>query len=163
MGYQLIETVTVGSGGAASIEFTSIPQDGVDLLLLVSARTSSASIKWSAAFFINGSDAGSIISLIGNGSSVTSSSVSQMLTVLNGGNTTANTFNNASVYISNYTSSLAKSISSDHAIENNATDSDQSLFAMSSTNTSPVSSLGIITGTTIVEHSTASLYKITAD
>ncbi len=36
---QLIETIEVGAGGAASIEFTSIPQDGVDLLLMVSART----------------------------------------------------------------------------------------------------------------------------
>jgi len=31
MSFELVETVTVGAGGASSIEFTSIPQDGTDL------------------------------------------------------------------------------------------------------------------------------------
>ena len=35
MGYQLIETITLASS-ASSIEFTSIPQDGVDLVILLS-------------------------------------------------------------------------------------------------------------------------------
>ena len=36
--YKLIETVTVGVGGAASIDFTSIPQTYKDLLFVVSGR-----------------------------------------------------------------------------------------------------------------------------
>ena len=38
MGIQLIERVDVGSGGLSQIVFTSIPQDGVDLLCLYSLR-----------------------------------------------------------------------------------------------------------------------------
>ena len=38
--YTLISSVTVGSGGAASIEFTSIPSTYTDLVLKLSARSS---------------------------------------------------------------------------------------------------------------------------
>ena len=44
--YTLISSVTVGSGGAASIEFTSIPADYTDLLLKVSMRCA-GSQQWS--------------------------------------------------------------------------------------------------------------------
>ena len=43
MGMQLIEHIEVGSGGAASIEFTGIDQTGQDLLLKVSSRNSADS------------------------------------------------------------------------------------------------------------------------
>lgn len=36
---ELIGVVTVGAGGAASMEFTNIPQDATDLFLLVSGRS----------------------------------------------------------------------------------------------------------------------------
>jgi len=36
---QLIQTVTVGSGGASSIDFTSIPQNFTDLQIVISARS----------------------------------------------------------------------------------------------------------------------------
>jgi hypothetical protein len=36
--YEAIETVEVGSGGAADIEFTSIPGTYTDLVVKVSAR-----------------------------------------------------------------------------------------------------------------------------
>jgi len=37
--YQAIATVTVGSGGAANITFSSIPQTYTDLCLFISARS----------------------------------------------------------------------------------------------------------------------------
>jgi hypothetical protein len=37
--YEIIASVTVGSGGAANIEFTSIPATYTDLVVLFSART----------------------------------------------------------------------------------------------------------------------------
>lgn len=39
---QLIQTIVVGSGGAATVEFTSIPQDADELVLITSYRTSSS-------------------------------------------------------------------------------------------------------------------------
>ena len=36
--HNLISTITVGSGGAASIDFTSIPQTYTDLLVKISLR-----------------------------------------------------------------------------------------------------------------------------
>jgi hypothetical protein len=54
MGYQLIEHIEVGSGGAASIEFTGIPQDGVDLVLLASLRTDATGDLASISTKLNG-------------------------------------------------------------------------------------------------------------
>jgi hypothetical protein len=48
MGYQLIETIEVGSGGAASIEFTSIPQDGVQFLTTLRQVQNQHRLKMSA-------------------------------------------------------------------------------------------------------------------
>ena len=42
--YKLIETVTVGSGGAASIEFSSIPQTYTDLKVVYSLRSTNSSV-----------------------------------------------------------------------------------------------------------------------
>jgi len=41
--YTLISSVTVGSGGAATMTFSSIPQTYTDLLVRVSARNTSTS------------------------------------------------------------------------------------------------------------------------
>jgi hypothetical protein len=39
-----IDTVTVGSGGAASIEFTNIPQTYTDLQIVLSARSATSDV-----------------------------------------------------------------------------------------------------------------------
>ena len=41
--FEQITTVTVGSGGASSIDFTSIPQTYTDLVIKTSARNTSTS------------------------------------------------------------------------------------------------------------------------
>jgi len=111
MSYELIETVEVGAGGAASIEFTSIPQDGTDLVVLLSGRTTSGSNR--ADLELNGSTANfTRLRLTGNGSSVASGShTNSIFQGVSRASDTANTFGNTSIYISNYTSSNAKSIS----------------------------------------------------
>ena len=48
-----IQTVTVGSGGASSIDFTSIPQTYTDLCLVYSARLTTTDTNWRLK--INGS------------------------------------------------------------------------------------------------------------
>lgn len=164
MAYELIETIEVGAGGAASIEFTSIPQDGVDLLLLVSARADS-STTFQSNITIN-SDTTSAnyprVRLQGTGSSVSSGSFANAgFGNMEPSTFTANTFANDSVYFSNYTSSSAKSISGDGVTENNASSSYQNIQAVSYSGTSAITSLTITANSgDIVQYSTASLYKI---
>lgn len=160
MAYELIETIEVGAGGAASIEFTSIPQDGVDLLLLVSARAASGTVN-RANLSLNGSASGfSSIYLIGYGTVQSGSSTNDLIEV-NRSDHTSNTFSNARIYFSNYTSSSAKSISTDGVTENNAATAFQKLNAASWSGTSAISSLSMqISGANFAQYSTASLYKI---
>lgn len=162
---QLIESITVGSGGAASIEFTSIPQDGTDLVVLLSERTTSGSYN-SADFIYFNSDADSTTQsgkmLLGNGSSVSSPSWSYSIRSASGG-ATANTFGNAKIYIANYSGSTQKSFSVDSVGENNSTSSDQAIHAGLWPYTAAITAvkIGSLSGN-FVEHSTASLYKITS-
>ena len=173
MGYQLVETIEVGSGGAASIEFTSIPQDGVDLRLVVSARSSGTfgigiNIKSLAITINNDTTTSNYLArnLRGTGSSVVSQAIANYNNAgfLADSDSTANTFASNSIYFANYTSAVSKSYSIDAVSETNATATGQGLWAYSYATTSPVTSLkALIPGDTFVQYSTASLYKITAD
>lgn len=165
MAYELIETIEVGAGGAASIEFTSIPQDGVDLRLVFSAR-SSATLQRDAYVYINGLTSGYTSRwLYGDGSGVYSGSFDGSLWFLNNvmpaAGVTANTFCNASLYFPNYASSSAKSASCDIVEENNSTSSGQLIWAGSHTTTSGITSVMLQTNSgNLVQYSTASLFKI---
>lgn len=162
---QLIQTVTVGAGGAASIVFSSIPQDGTDLILLISARTSLAQTAPALLSITLNSQGSSRITLKALGATVTSTStVAGRAIAINAGNSTANTFSNTSIYIPNYTSTTDKPASIDTAvIANDSTNiligTDADSFPLSAA----VTSITITenANNTIVQNSTASLYKIT--
>jgi hypothetical protein len=166
MGMQLIETIEVGAGGAASIEWSAINQDGQDLVIVCSLRTTEAqrNVLMRVEFNSNTSNY-SYTDLIGIGSSVFSGSGAYLSPlVANGSTSTANTFSNSSVYISNYAGSTAKSLSIDSVTENNATQADQQLVAGLWNNTAAITSVKISNAAAnSVQYSTASLYKITAD
>ena len=162
----LVQTVTVGSGGAASIDFNTIPQDADDLLVVLSGRNTSTSN--SVAFRINGDTAANYRyrRLAGTGSIVVSDNGTADTSGLFGNvatsGSTANTFSNVGVYIVNYKSSVAKSWSSDSVGENNATAAPQEITAGLWTGTAAITSLSIyVSGTNLAQHSIASLYKIT--
>ena len=164
MGYQLIEHIEVGSGGVASIEFTGIPQDGVDLVLKLSSRFSAA--QYRPLVYLN-NETGMVysrIGLLGNGSTVSNTSSSYTGWLVGSVSTdTANTFGNSQLYISNYSSLGMKTISTEGVQENNATDAEQALFAISR-DSGPVTQINLTpTSGNFVQYSTASLYKITAD
>tara|TARA_R110000782_G_scaffold233431_1_gene319542 strand:+ start:187 stop:690 length:504 start_codon:yes stop_codon:yes gene_type:complete len=167
MGYQLIETIEVGSGGAASIEFTGIPQDGVDLQVLLSARGANSGNYNPVYIRFNSVTSGYLYcNLFGNGSAVTSdaNSSSAIETIIPTASATSLVFGSINLKISNYASSTNKSLSLDCVTENNATSSIQRITAGAWANTSAITSMQIITsGGNLVEHSTASIYKITAD
>ena len=154
----LIETITVGSGGAASIEFTGIAGDATDLVLSLSLRNSVDSPSATLAFNTGGSYTRK--RLLGNGSAASSDSATVDLQS-NTSVSTASTFSNSSVYVSNYGSAAAKSYSVDSVNENNATLANQAIIAGSWTGTAAITSLELTpTSGNFVEHSTASLYII---
>tara|TARA_R110000796_G_scaffold156428_1_gene273240 strand:+ start:495 stop:1007 length:513 start_codon:yes stop_codon:yes gene_type:complete len=170
MGMTLIETIEVGSGGASSIEFTGIPQDATSLVLKISARNASAGFR-SYRLQFNGetgftNPVYSMRGLGGDGSStfnISEPNKSEFQISVQGTATTANTFTSAELMFSNYASSTAKSASFEITTENNATEAYARLVAASYNNTSPITAIALSDSQLLVEHSTFSLYMITAD
>jgi len=124
---QLIETKTLGTA-AASIVFTAIPQDGTDLLLLMSPRSTVAGNN-SDNVFLSGNSVVSGYSnrfLAGSGSvavSGTNANNFTTKTVIGIAAATAvagSGWGTSSVYIPNYTSSVNKSVSVDAATTANS-------------------------------------------
>jgi len=164
-----IETVIVGSGGAASIEFASIPQTYTDLLLKVSGRGSRTGNDGGddAYMQFNGYTTGyTNQKLRGYGTNASSSSSSSEIGcyfVIDNVSATASTFGNTELYIPNYTSSNNKSVSSDSVAENNQTNSFLFLVASLWSNTNAITSIIIRPDTQPwLEHTTATLYGITS-
>ena len=164
----LIETKTLGAA-AASIEFTSIPQDGTDLVLLYSGRgVDTGSGRSDIRIQLNSSTTGYSGRVLRGYDSGTvnsaTSSTSQIDTdrIPNEG-ATANTFGNTSIYFPNYTGSTNKSMSIDSVAENNSS----SAYYMSITaglwsNTAAITSIKIFSNVNIQAGSTISLYKVTS-
>jgi hypothetical protein len=160
---KLIESKTLGTA-AASIEFTSIPQDATDLYFLFSFR-SSTNVDYIGIAFNGSTSNFTFRQLTGDGSVAGSGSGSDNLlsatTVQS--SYTANTFSNCSLYIPNYTSSNNKSFSMDTVLENNSTATQMTLKANLWSNTAAITSVTFTAqaGANFVAGSTASLYGIT--
>ena len=124
---ELITSVTVGSGGAASVTLPAtgtIPQTYTDLQLVVSSRMSNSNVEAYNTIRFNASTSNySGKYVVGDGASASSgnSPGSGVVTYTSGASTTSSTFGSYSVYIPNYTSSNYKSFSIDAVSENNAT------------------------------------------
>lgn len=162
--YKLIETITVGSGGAASVTFSSIPQTYTDLVLKVSARTDrAAGVSDSVLVKFNNSTTtytGRI--LYGDGSSAAAQSYSSTGGASAVSNTaTASVFSNAEMYIPNYTGSTNKCFLGDNVTENNGTQSYTILDAGLWSTTSAITSL-VCAGANgnLMQYTTLSLYGI---
>jgi hypothetical protein len=160
--YTLISSVTVGSGGAASMGFTSIPATYTDLLIKTSARGTSAHIANDIILSFNGSSADFTGKLLyGSGSSAVSGNAGNAIGLYVGANATASTFSNGEYYIPNYTSSNFKSTSADDVSENNATTAYQYLIASLWSQTAAITSITLTpTSGNFVQYSTAYLYGI---
>jgi len=164
--YVAIATTTVGSGGAANIEFTSIPQTYTDLLILASARSdrSSSTQDWIKVEYNSNASNYSWRGLYANGSNVYSeaSSSNNRMGRIPAASATANTFGNCSLYIPNYAGSNNKSSSADGVGENNATEAWSALDANLWSNSSAITSVKLTPadGTLFVQYSTATLYGI---
>jgi hypothetical protein len=167
--FTLIASVTVGSGGSATIDFTSISSSYTDLCLLTSARSNYAGIDDGLSIVINSDTAANYSRLVltGNGATASSSasagnnSIYAVRTAA-GNTATASTFGNASVYFPNYRASTQKSISVDGVGENNATTAYVALESFIWTGTAAITALSIApcNGTSWNQYSTAYLYGI---
>jgi len=163
-----IQTIEVNSGSALGIAFSNIPQIYDDLLLKVSGRGDPNAANGGVVFLLGFNGSYSNITgrfLAGVGSSVTSGTDTAMYITTSANDYTANTFGNSAVYISNYTSLVAKSLSLDGVGENNATASRQVIMsglwnpptqaAISTINVSAVAGTG-----NILANTSFSLYGI---
>ena len=166
--YEAIATATVGSGGAASITFSSIPQTYTDLSLLVSVRSSrAATLEDGLGVQINSSTTGYTYKIVigqgSNGIVNLNTTYEQTWAGAQPASTaTASTFGNAQIYIPNYTGSTAKSYSTDSAGETNAGQNPgNTMGAILQSSTTAVTSLLVkVQNGNLVEYSTATLYGI---
>jgi hypothetical protein len=168
-----IQTVTVGSGGAANIEFTNIPQTYTDLIIKLSARVSTAADWDDLKIAINGSTTDSEYTwraLYGySGSTVgsntaTNNTNARLQGSASANNATGSTFGSWEMYIPNYAGSNNKSVSTDYVTENNSTATIMGLATNLRTVTAAITSFRILTssGSNFAQHSTATLYGVTS-
>jgi hypothetical protein len=163
----LISAVTVGSGGAANIDFTSIPTSYTDLVIKISARQSDTNTAAGIQFNNDTGNNYSSRRLGGDSTAAysgSSSATNQGKWIITPFSTaTANVFGNAEVYIPNYLSSTVKSYSFDSVSENNSSSKDAANMELNAglwSGTAAISSIKIVAATGFVQHSTAYLYGI---
>jgi len=164
--FELIASSTVGSGGQAAIDFTSIPATFTDLCLKLSLRTTTGSFPDGSLQFNN--DTGSNYrwrNLYGSGSAAGSNNGGTTTSIafgtLVGSSETASTFTSSEIYIPNYAGSTQKSVSADSVTENNATTAYMAILAGLWTSTSAITSVKFTTSAAaFAQYSTAYLYGV---
>jgi hypothetical protein len=161
-----IASVTVGSGGAASIDFTSIPATYTDLVIKASLRNS-ASYRQVIIKYNNSSADFTLRNILGDGSAANSYTYAAFGFNLIGyaplaGTDTASTFGNLEAYFPNYAGSTNKSTSFDAVSENNGTTAYALLQAGLWSQTAAINQLTLLPfgAVNFVQYSTATLYGI---
>ena len=164
--FEKIATVNVGSGGATSIDFTSIPQTYTDLMIKGSIRTDRGTygVDETLLQFNGDTTAGNYNHrfLRGNGSVADSSTTTGGYPWGPGGNgsvNTANTFGNGENYIPNYKDSQYKTFTTYVGAEgNSATNVYLMLDEAVWLSTSAITSIKILhQGSTFLQHSSVTL------
>jgi hypothetical protein len=164
---QIGSTVTVGSGGASSIDFSSIPSTYTDLKVVMSLRDNNGTTNGLLLAKFNGNSANySRKWLYGTGSAAASTNgTSESVLYIgysNGAGSTSNTFASSEMYIPNYAGSTDKSVSVDGAAETNATTVNMVMVAGLWSNSSAINQITLTPNgsDTFVQYSTATLYGI---
>jgi hypothetical protein len=159
----LISSVTVGSGGAATMDFTSIPSTYTDLILQTSLRDNYASVSVNFGWKLNGSTSNfSGKNLNGSGTAAASGTNANELGFTVGTSGTANTFSSSNIYLPNYASSNYKSYSVESAAESNTATVYMQILAGLWSNTAAITSISVypINATLFTQYSTAYLYGV---
>jgi hypothetical protein len=168
--YEYINSVTVGSGGASEVTFTSIPSTYTDLVVRISGRLSQSGTYDGLNLKFNNTTANSKnVALNGNGSTISSTAETSTYGTrylgINISGSTASTFSNIDVYIPNYAGSTYKSASADTVVSNNGSATYLRFGAYLWSDTSAITSITIFNqdytpSNAFVQYSTARLYGI---
>jgi hypothetical protein len=164
--YTLIQSATVGAGGSASINFTSIPSTFYNLNILLSLRSTNAVTGQNPFITVNGSTSNFTWRnwYARNGGAVpvpSQSGSDNQFGTTNGANSGANVFGNFSAWIPDYAGSKQKSFISDSIVEQNATVGDLSMWGLFWNDTSAITSISFAPDVGVwAQHSTAYLYGI---
>ena len=163
MTYNLISTVTVGATSVSTIDFTSIPQTYTDLVLVLSARASTATVSTPFYLTVNSlttNRSWNAITTTGAGNSNAGTTDTQQGTI-NGLASTTSAFGNAMFYIPKYSSVENKAWIVESINETNATAISSYVAQQHLTDTTAISSLSLTFSTnTVVQYTSASLYGI---
>ena len=165
--YVAISTVTVGSGGAANISFTSITSDYTDLLIKTSFRSTDTSFAEGryANISFNSSTSNFTVRILEayNGNNVISGTTpARTIATFGGSSGTVSTFSNGEIYIPNYKTSNYKSYSVDTASEQNSTThNDLQLIGGLWSDTAAITSITMTPDSSnFAQYTTATLYGI---
>ena len=167
--HNLIASSTIGSGGSATVTFSSIPSTYTDLKLVVSARGDGASGIFVCQFNGLTTNLSSMLLYGINGNATGSASytgANSIWAYTTNSGSTASTFGNAEIYIPNYTSTKYKSVSIDGVNETNAADGRQIMVAGLWSSTSAITSITLTSqtggnaATNFTQYSTFYLYGI---
>jgi hypothetical protein len=164
--YVLLEKITVGAAGAASVTFSSIPQTGyTDLIIKYSSRRNISSGSGGVMMQFNGistAPSSSGVRVFGSGTSTGSGPIATYM-IGEAGEPTETGWSSADIYIPNYLSSNIKSYSADGLRENNAVSNYMNLIAGLTDITAAISSITILpeaTSTSFVQYTTFYLYGV---
>jgi hypothetical protein len=165
--YVLLEKITVGSAGASSVTFNSIPQTGyTDLVLKVSSRDNWSNPYRDLVIGFNGVTtnlSSKRLMTINSGTPASYSNTSGIWMHEDSATATANTFANIEYYIPNYTSSNYKSVSVDGVTEDNSVNTIMTLTAGLWSSTAAITSITLSVndvGYSFSQYSTFYLYGV---
>ena len=151
-------SVTVGSGGTSTIDFSNIPNSYADLCIFLSLRSSDTGFIDPNIKFNNSNSNKFIYYHRGSGSSTGGGDYPYTVGTIPGSNKTANTFSSISIYIPNYASSVTKSFNMDSVTEDNASLSYQTILGGYWSDNTPINQITFTQN--FVEYSTVALYGI---
>jgi hypothetical protein len=159
---QLINTVSVGAGGASTIVFSSIPQTFTDLLLVTSLRDNNNSVVDYAGLQFNTVTTGfTSTGLEGTGTATARTSRGTFWLPINGDTSTASQFGNSSLYIFNYTSSTIKVMNVDSTTSTFGNPSITAILAAQWSGTAAINSITLYgAGVSFMQNSAVSLYGV---
>jgi hypothetical protein len=161
-----IQTITVGAGGASTIDFQNIPQTYTDLVIYLSARQSTTSFQGQRLYF-NNTDTNlrsNYLLSTGSGTQANAAATGYFGSVA-GTNVSASIFDNTFIYISNYSStSLVKTYSVDNVAPSNASLAYLGISNGTWNSTSAITRVTLFPdgGGSYTQYSSATIYGVTS-